>query len=324
MLRECCPHVEYATAFTTRASFFGGSNEVRYGNEQATGVILRGVDEDYSAAIPMFDVAEGRPITRYDRLHARFVAIIGQAVAGNLFPNLDPIGRTIRINGVPFEVIGIFLKDEGLFGGPGVDQFITIPYSTFEKLYPEIEEHFLAVSVRATEDLPAALDEVVPALRRIRSVRANQENDFDVTLPDFLTRLWDQLTGALFLLTFTVSSIALLVGGIGVMNIMLISVTERTREIGVRKAVGARQQDIRLQFLIEAIVLTSVGGFAGILVGAGVAWTASMLLPSFPFYLSPFWVAMGIGMSAGVGIFFGYYPANRAAALDPIAALRYE
>jgi putative ABC transport system permease protein len=161
-------------------------------------------------------------------------------------------------------------------------------------------------------------------LRRIRGVRPNQENDFDVTLPDFLTRLWDQLTGALFLLTFTISSIALLVGGIGVMNIMLISVTERTREIGVRKAVGARQQDIRLQFLIEAIVLTSVGGFAGILVGAGVAWTASMLVPSFPFYLSPFWVAMGIGMSAGVGIFFGYYPANRAAGLDPIAALRYE
>ncbi len=324
VLRECCPHVEYATAFLTRAAFFNQTNEARYRNEQAQNVILRGVDEDYSAAIPMFDVAEGRSITRYDQASARFVAVIGQAVAGSLFPHLDPIGRTIRVNGVPFEVIGVFLKDEGLFGGPGVDQFIVIPYTTFQKLYPEIEEHFLAISVRETQDLAAALDEVVPALRRIRHVKPSQENDFEVTLPDFLTRLWDQLTGALFLLTFAISSIALLVGGIGVMNIMLVSVTERTREIGVRKAVGARRQDVRLQFLVEAIVLTFVGGLVGIVAGAGVAWTASMLVPSFPFYLSPFWVAMGVGMAVGVGIFFGYYPANRAAELDPIVALRYE
>jgi putative ABC transport system permease protein len=324
VLRECCPHVEYATAFLTRAAFFNQTNEARYRNEQAQNVILRGVDEDYSAAIPMFDVAEGRTITRYDQSRARFVAAIGQAIAGDLFPHVDPIGRTIRVNGVPFEVIGVFQKDEGLFGGPGVDQFIVIPYTTFQKLYPEIEEHFLAISVRETSDLAAALDEVVPALRRIRHVRPNQENDFEVTLPDFLTKLWDQLTGALFLLTFAISSIALLVGGIGVMNIMLVSVTERTREIGVRKAVGARRQDVRLQFLVEAVVLTLVGGVVGILAGAAVAWTASMLVPSFPFYLSPFWVAMGVGMAVGVGVFFGYYPANRAAELDPIVALRYE
>ncbi len=324
VLRECCPHVEYATAFLTRAAFFNQTNEARYRNEQAQNVILRGVDEDYSAAIPMFEVAEGRSITRYDQSSARSVAVIGQAIASDLFPHVDPIGRTIRVNGVPFEVIGVFLKDEGLFGGPGVDQFIVIPYNTFQKLYPEIEEHFLAISVRETSDLAAALDEVVPALRRIRHVRPNQENDFEVTLPDFLTKLWDQLTGALFLLTFAISSIALLVGGIGVMNIMLVSVTERTREIGVRKAVGARRQDVRLQFLVEAVVLTSVGGAVGIVAGAAVAWTASMLVPSFPFYLSPFWVAMGVGMAVGVGVFFGYYPANRAAELDPIVALRYE
>jgi len=269
-------------------------------------------------------VAEGRSITRYDQSHARFVAVLGQAIADGLFPHLDPIGRTIRVNGVPFEVIGVYLKDEGLFGGPGVDQFIGIPYSTFEKLYPEIEEHFLAISVRETEDLPAAMDEIIPALRRLRGVRPNQENDFEVTLPDFLTQLWNQLTGALFLLTFTISSIALLVGGIGVMNIMLISVSERTQEIGVRKAVGARPRDIRLQFLIEAVALTLVGGLLGVAAGAAVAWTASSLVPAFPFYLPPFWVAAGVGMSAAVGIFFGYYPANRAAGLDPIVALRYE
>ena len=157
-----------------------------------------------------------------------------------------------------------------------------------------------------------------------RKVIADKENDFELSSPDFLSNLWHQLTSALVILTTVISSIGLLVGGIGVMNIMLISVTERTQEIGVRKAIGARKADVRLQFLFEAVVLTLVGGTIGILVGAGVSIVVRALVPSIPATLSYLWVLIGFAISVGVGIFFGYYPANLAAKLDPIACLRYE
>ena len=160
-------------------------------------------------------------------------------------------------------------------------------------------------------------------MRRKRRVPHNAESDFEITDPDFLSKLWDQLTGALVLLTGIISSIGLLVGGIGVMNIMLISVTERTSEIGIRKAMGARKTDIRLQFLLEAITLSGIGGIAGILFGFLIALTVRTLLP-IPAAVSLFWVAMGVAIAVGVGLFFGYYPANRAANLDPIECLRYE
>ena len=323
-IEESSPSAEYVSAFTTRAAFFGDSNNVRYRNEQVTNVIVRGVDHNYSAAIPMFDVSEGRTISRYDQDHARTVAVIGQGIAATLFPQTDPIGKTIRLNGLPFDVVGVFFKDEGLFGGRGVDQFVCIPYGTFHKLYPEIEEHLLAVSVRDTADLPKAADEVISAVRRIRKVPPTAENDFHLLLPEYFARLWRQLTGALFILTFSISSIALLVGGIGVMNVMLVSVTQRTHEIGIRKAVGARRQDIRTQFLIEALTLTSAGGVLGILLGGGLAWLMSEIYPILPIFVSPFWVVTGLSFAAGVGLFFGYYPASKAAQLDPIVCLRYE
>ena len=323
-IEESSPSAEYVSAFAYRAAFFGDLNEVRYRNEQVTNVIVRGVDHNHSAAIPMFDVSEGRTISRYDQDHARAVAVIGQGIAVALFPQVDPIGKTIRLNGLPFDVVGVFFKDEGLFGGPGVDQFVCIPYGTFHKLYPEIEEHFLAVSVRDTADLPKAVDEVISAARRVRKVPPTAENDFDLILPEYLTRLWQQLTGALFILTFSISSIALLVGGIGVMNVMLVSVTQRTHEIGIRKAVGARRQDIRAQFVIEALALTSAGGVLGVLLGGGLAWLISEIYPILPIFLSPFWVVAGLSFAAGVGLFFGYYPASKAAQLDPIVCLRYE
>ena len=162
------------------------------------------------------------------------------------------------------------------------------------------------------------------AMRRVRHVRHNQDNDFEITSPDFLTNLWSQLTGALVLLTSIISSVGLMVGGIGVMNIMLISVTERTAEIGVRKAIGARKSDIRVQFLLEAVVLTGIGGIIGILLGGLIAFLIRTAMPSIPAFVSPLWVTLGVAMSVGVGLFFGYYPANRAANLDPIVCLRYE
>jgi len=263
-------------------------------------------------------------ISRYDQDHARFVVVLGQGIADSLFPHSDPVGRTVRLNGVAFEVIGIFVKDEGLFGGPGIDQFACIPYSTFHRLYPEIREHFMAISARDTSQLHAAVDEVVPVLRRRRRVPAREENDFELAMPEFFAQMWAQTTGALFLLTFTISSIALLVGGIGVMNIMLVSVTQRTREIGIRKAVGARRQDIRLQFLVEAMALTGAGGVIGILVGTGLGWLVTTLYPAMPVDVSAVWVFLGFTISVGIGLFFGYYPAKRASELDPIVALRYE
>jgi putative ABC transport system permease protein len=161
-------------------------------------------------------------------------------------------------------------------------------------------------------------------MRRRRHVPHNAENDFDTADPDFFSNLWDQLTGAMTILTGAISSIGLLVGGIGVMNIMLISVTERTGEIGIRKAIGARKSDIRAQFLLEAITLTGIGGVFGILAGAVIAFAVRMLVPSIPATLSLLWITLGVAMSVGVGLFFGYYPANRAANLDPIVCLRYE
>src|SRR5438067_112697 len=167
--------------------------------------------------------------------------------------------------------------------------------------------------IKENVDLGIATNEVIAAMRRRRHVPHNGENDFEVADPDFLSNLWSQLTGALVLLTGVISSIGLLVGGIGVMNIMLISVTERTAEIGIRKAIGARRADIRVQFLLEAVTLSSIGGFIGILLGALIAFTVRTLVPSIPASLSLIWVSLGILISLSVGLFFGYYPASRAA-----------
>jgi putative ABC transport system permease protein len=328
-LREMAPSISYASPFMTRPTMLGNPredrpNDIRYAGERVENVFLRGVEPDYADAIPLFAVAHGRFITSYDLDHTRSVVIIGQAIAEALFPFTDPIGKTVRLNGVPFEVIGVFEKDPGLFGGPGVDQFACIPFSTFRKEYPEIREMVIAFSVPEDVAVDVAVNDVTEAMRRIRRVSYHGENDFEVLSPDFISNLWSQLTGALFLLTAVISSIGLLVGGIGVMNIMLISVTERTQEIGVRKAIGARRSDIRVQFLMEAVALTVTGGMLGILAGAVIATMVRHLLPSIPASVSPLWVMLGVGMSVSVGVFFGYYPASRAARLDPVVALRYE
>ena len=182
----------------------------------------------------------------------------------------------------------------------------------------------MAVAGKDGFPLSTVRDQVEQSLRRKRHVPYNAENDFEITSPDFLSSLWNQLTGAMVLLTGIISGVGLLVGGIGVMNIMLISVTERTAEIGVRKAVGARKADIRVQFLLEAIMLSCIGGVIGILVGALIALAVRTALPAFPAFVSPLWIVLGFTISVSVGLFFGYYPANRAANLDPIVCLRYE
>jgi len=323
-VRQAAPDVRIVTTFGTRGFFLGDSNLITSGDHSVEKVIVRGAEPEYAEALPLFSIGQGRFISAFDQEHARPVVVLGAAICESLFPNTDPIGKTVRLNGSIYEVIGIFEHDQGLFLGPGVDIFAVIPLSNFRKHYPESKELILLFTVPENVNIDVAQGQVIQAMRRLRRIPPDKDNDFELTSPDFLSNLWNQLTGALVILTTVISSIGLLVGGIGVMNIMLISVTERTQEIGVRKAIGARRADIHLQFLLEAVVLTLVGGTIGILIGACISTLVRTSVPSIPATLSYPWVAIGFVISVGVGLFFGYYPARLAANLDPIDCLRYE
>jgi putative ABC transport system permease protein len=323
-IRTAAPDVENVMTVGTRGFFLGDSNLLTSGDRSVEKVIVRGAEPEYTVALPLFNIERGRFISAFDQEHARPVVVLGAAISESLFPNTDALGKTVRINGAAYEVIGVFTHDQGLFLGPGVDIFAIIPLSNFKKQYPEAKELIMIFTVPKSVNVETAQGEVIQAMRRLRRIPADKENDFELSSPDFLSHLWNQLTGAMVILTTVISSIGLLVGGIGVMNIMLISVTERTQEIGVRKAIGARKADVRLQFLLEAVALTLVGGTIGILIGAGVSTMVRTLVPSIPATLSYLWVSIGFGISVAVGLFFGYYPANLAANLDPIECLRYE
>jgi putative ABC transport system permease protein len=323
-LRAIVRSTQAVTIFGTRAAFFGETNEIRAGGRKVDTVFLRGVELPYFEAIPLFAVETGRVFTEEEEKRAAQVVLLGADIADSLFPTVDPVGRTILLNGGSYEVLGVFAPDQGLFGMPSVNQFAIIPLQTYRKHYPNSKELFIAFTVPPDRNPAEVVNEVTDAFRRVRRIAASRESDFEVVSSDFLSQMWDQLTGAIVLLTGVISSIGLLVGGIGVMNIMLISVTERTKEIGVRKAIGARASDIRVQFLLEALTLTISGGLIGIALAAGVAWGVRTAAPAIPATLSPFWVMLGVVISAATGLFFGFYPANRAAQLDPIVCLRYE
>jgi putative ABC transport system permease protein len=295
-IRAAAPDVENINTVGTRGFFFGDSNRITSGDHTVEKVIVRGAEPEYTTALPLFNIEHGRFISAFDQEHSRPVVVLGAAIAESLFPDSDPLGKTVRLNGSVYEVIGIFTHDQGLFLGPGVDIFAIIPLSNFKKQYPEAKELIMLFTVPRDVNVETAQAEVIQAMRRIRKIPADKENDFELSSPDFLSNLWNQLTGALVILTSVISSIGLLVGGVGVMNIMLIS----------------------------AVVLTLIGGTIGILIGAGVSTAVRALAPSIPATLSYWWVSIGFAMSAGVGLFFGYYPANLAANLDPITCLRYE
>jgi putative ABC transport system permease protein len=275
------------------------------------------------------ELENGRFFTDYEVRHRRQVVVLGYAPASTLFSTIDPIGKQVRIGKAEYEVVGTMGKRPSpMLGNP--DEFMVIPVTTYEKMYdpPRIRgilARFLVIAVvpRPGVSRSQVIREVEQVMRSRHRLRLDEENDFDLLTSDTIMKIVTQLTQAVVLALVVISSIALMVGGIGVMAIMTISVTERTREIGVRKAIGARRREILVQFLLEAVFLTSVGGLLGIVFGSGIGLTVNWLT-SFPVSL-PWWsFALGIGFSAMVGIFFGMWPAMKASRLDPIEALRYE
>lgn len=267
-------------------------------------------------------ISAGRCFTEEEVLHRADVCLLGQDILETLFAQRTAIGEWVSIGGKKFLVVGE-LEKRGRFLGQSQDDYAIMPHSTLQKRFGSEVGTYLEAKPVSVEVTDAAIEEIKDVLRRRRGIPAHRSEDFAVFTEDALMDLYHRITGTFYVVMIAISSIALLVGGIGVMNIMFVSVTERTREIGVRKAVGARKLDILLQFVIEAVVLTAAGGAIGIAIGTGLGWLVEKLvhIPS----AAPLWsVLLALGFSSAVGLFFGIYPAVRAARLDPVEALRYE
>jgi putative ABC transport system permease protein len=315
----------------------GNATRIHYGGHRTRVVPIMGTTETF-AEVSFVGLEGGRFFNRSDVEHRRPVVVLGNGPYLSLFPNVDPIGKKVRISAHEFTVVGVLGKRPSPGGfNIGADDFAVIPYTTHEKLYGKVPKTragntnigagfrtaMIAVVPREDVSRDAAMREVEQIMRIRHNLKLDQENDFDLLTQDAMLKIWDQVSQATFMALVVISSIALMVGGIGVMAIMMISVTERTREIGVRKALGARRREILWQFLIEAVFLTSAGGILGILIGSTIGLSVHWL-SGFPVSL-PWWsFALGIGFSASVGIFFGLFPAIKASRLDPIEALRYE
>ncbi len=299
-----------------------------HGNSSTKAVPVVGSTANFGEVnyIPM---EAGRAFSDFEVERRRFVVILGNAPARTLFPTSDPIGKTVRIGRDLYTVVGVFGPRPGVLGG-NPDEFAIIPYTTYDKAFPvqRIRGHLLrfmqiAVQPHGGATAEQLIKDVEEVMRSRHRLRLDQENDFDILTSDSILGVLNQFTQAILLALVVISSIALMVGGIGVMAIMTISVTERTREIGVRKALGARRREILVQFLVEAVVLTSVGGLLGIALGSAIGYGVNVFA-GFPVSL-PWWsFALGLGFSSAIGIFFGMWPALKASRLDPIEALRYE
>jgi putative ABC transport system permease protein len=310
------PSVRYVTRRDESAA------TVEFGNVRLESVNVSGLSAQW-VEVNGGDIYPGRTFTRLEDLANSPVAVINRKLEDQLFRGRDPIGHTIHIAGAPFTIIGVYTPPPSLFSG-ATPPHVGIPHGAFVKYVPYFKGWMkLAVAPAPEYTQQQAMDEVVTTLRSMRGLRPGQENNFSIVTQDKLLDTWNQVTGVFFLVMIALSSIGLMVGGVGVVAIMMISVTERTREIGVRKALGATKTAILWQFLVEASTLTLVGGAIGMLVGGAVAWLLSRLTP-IPAYVPVWSVVVALAASALTGIGFGLYPANRAARLDPVEALRYE
>ncbi|MCZ7650642.1 MAG: ABC transporter permease [Thermoanaerobaculia bacterium] len=299
---------------------------VKAGSREANGVTVVGTNPDYAAANVHF-TQDGRFLTEVDVRHAARVCVIGPDLADTLFPLQDPIDRELTLDGRAYRVVGLFEKKGALFGGTN-DNHLAIPISAFDEQFPEIKNGggdtiHIATVPRRPEDYDALIEEETAILRARRGLRPGQPNDFAVFTTVGQLKTFQQVTGGVAAAMLVIAGIALLVGGVGVMNIMLVNVTQRTREIGLRKALGATRGDVAQQFLMEAVTLTGVGGLLGVAFGLGVAFLVRVTLDFQA--AAPLWaILLGFGVSAAVGLLFGLWPALKAAGQDPIEALRYE
>ena len=294
--------------------------------QEANGPTLAGVVPDYAPANNA-SIEDGRFFVDADVSHAARNCVVGPDVAEALWPRRAPIHQELLINGIPFRVVGLLTK-RGSFLGGSADNIVLIPFSTFDELFPDVKNSngdtiHIATIPRDPKGMQALTDQGIAILRARRGLRADQPNDFAIFTSEGQLQTFQAITGGIAGAMILIAGIALVVGGVGVMNIMLVSVTERTREIGVRKALGATRRDIAIQFLVEAITLTSVGGCIGIATGLGIAMLVRLVF-DFP-AAAPLWsILLGFGVSSFVGLVFGMWPALKAASQDPIEALRYE
>ena len=275
------------------------------------------------SAIPR-DMESGRHYTAEEDRRGAKVTILGHAIAETLFPGGNAVGRQIFVDGAEYTVVGVFVKMKGgFFGQNPVDSQISIPFHTACARYPQVDRFTLTARARAGMR-EAAYEEVQGMLRKLRHLSARDPDDFSLSTPDQIVKQLDNVTGMIVMVAIAISGLGLLVGGIGVMNIMLVSVTERTREIGLRKAIGARRLDIIIQFLMEAITLAGAGGVMGIIFAVLATVLIGALVGSLPSVVPVWALITGLSVSVGVGIFFGVWPAVKAARLNPVDALRYE
>ncbi len=297
---------------------------VKFRNNEVRTPQVRGVWAAYADTREV-NISRGRFFTNLEDQHSIEVAIIGYDIAEKLMSGYEPLDKDILIGNKVFKVIGVLEKSKQPFGGggPPVDSMIFIPYSVMHSMYPNQIDHWIALGARQGQ-LDKLVDEATELMRRRRNDAFDKPNSFVVNTPSGMVESFNKILLTISMIVIPIVSVALLVGGIGVMNIMLVSVTERTKEIGVRRAIGARRRDIIWQFLLEASTLTGIGGLIGIIVGFLISFLLNALMPSLPSRVPMVWVVVGFSVSVAIGMIAGIYPAFKASRLDPIEALRYE
>ena len=311
-----------AVAVSAYVSFFTPVEIKHLSNKSDTAMVI-GMNDKWPVVMSVYLPRLGRFVTESEVARSARVCVLGSELADALFPNLNPLGKEIRIGPEAFTVVGV-LEKRGQMFGQSRDNFAGIPITTLMKHFSYEKDRLEIIAVpRDAGTIDETIQEIRSVLRQRRKVPYGKPDDFAVMTQDTLVDLYNQLTGAAYLVMIVISSIGLLVGGIGVMNIMLVSVKERTREIGIRKAIGARSGDILKQFLIEAMFLTGSGGLIGVFIGFGIALLVRAATP-LPAAVSPWSVILGLAVSMSIGLFFGIFPAQKAAKMDPIESLRYE